>query len=59
MDDQEFLDYVEKLMFVAMLNGCYTLDHLGYTDYAPGSWAVTLRADEVARLLDMAKGKNT
>lgn len=61
MDDQEFLDYVEKLMFAAMLNGCYNVDWLdwfGYTDYGPGSWSVSLSADEVARLLYMVRGKN-
>jgi hypothetical protein len=56
MDDKELLDFVEQMLFSVMLSGCSTLDHLGYTDYAPGTWAVTLRADEVARLLDLAKG---
>ena len=59
---EELLDFVEQQMFHAMLNGCSTLDHLGYTDITAdsvGSWSVRLRADEVARLLDMAKEKNT
>lgn len=59
MDDKELLDYVEQELFYKMIDGAATRDHLGYTDYAAGSWAVTLRADEVARLLDMAKEKNT
>jgi hypothetical protein len=62
MDDKELLNYVELMTFTAMLNGCSTLDHLGYTDITAdsvGSWSVSLRADEVARLLDMAKDKNT
>jgi hypothetical protein len=59
MNDKELLDYVEQMMFMAMLNGCLIEDHLGYTIFAPGSWSVRFRADEVARLLDMAKGKNT
>ena len=59
MDDKEFLDYVEEEVFHKMLAGVAVLDHLGYTKFEAGSWAVTLRADEVSRLLDMAKGKNT
>ena len=58
MDDKELLDHVEQQLFSVMLSGCSVLDHLGYTDYAPGSWSVSLRADEVARLLDLAKDKN-
>jgi hypothetical protein len=57
MDDQELLDYVEKAMFDAMLNGCFIEDHLGYNKYDPSTWRVGLTAGQVARLLDMAKGK--
>ena len=59
MDDKELLDFVEQELFYAMLGGVATLDHLGYTEFKSGSWQVSLRADEVARLLDMARGKNT
>jgi hypothetical protein len=58
MDDKELLDYVEQELFYAMLNGVATLDHLGYTEFESGSWSVRLRADQIARLLDMSKGKN-
>jgi hypothetical protein len=59
MDDQELLDCVEQELFDAMLNGCFIDSHLGYTKYDTASWQVALRADIVARLLDMAKEKNT
>jgi hypothetical protein len=58
MNDKELLDFVEQEMFYAMLGGVAVLDHLGYTDFEAGSWSVSFRADQIARLLDMAKGKN-
>jgi hypothetical protein len=58
MDDKELLDFVEQELFYAMLNGVATLDHLGYTEFESGSWQVSLRADQIARLLDMAMEKN-
>ena len=57
MDDQELLDYVEQELFEVMLNGCDIDSHLGYTKYDTASWQVALRADQVARLLDMAKAR--
>jgi hypothetical protein len=59
MDDQELLNFVEQAMFHAMLEGCFVMSNIGYTDFEAGSWSVRLSADEVARLLDMAKEKNT
>ena len=59
MDDKELLDFVEQKLFYAMLNGVATLDHLGYTEFEAGSWSVSFRADQIARLLDMAMEKNT
>jgi len=59
MDDKELLDFVEQELFYVMLNGVAVLDHLGYTEFEAGSWSVSFRADEVSRLLDMARGKNT
>ena len=59
MTDKEFLDYVEQQLFSVMLSGCSIEDHVGYKEYDPGSWRVGLSAEQVARLLDMAKGKNT
>jgi len=55
MTDQEFLDAVEAKLFFAMLNGCAVDDHLGRKVFDPKPWAVTLRADQMSRLLDMAK----
>lgn len=58
MDDQKLLDYVEQALFDAMLDGCFIEDSLGYKMYSPRTWRVGLNAEQVARLLDMAKGKN-
>jgi len=55
MDDQELLDYVEQKIFCKMIEGCDILDHLGHKKFDSGCWSVSMRADEVARLLDMAK----
>ena len=55
MTDKELLNFVEQKLFHVMIEGAACHDHLGYTDFAPGSWAVSFRADEIARLLDLAK----
>jgi hypothetical protein len=55
MTDQEFLDAVEARVLFAMLNGCAMDDHLGRKVFDPAPWVVTLRADQMSRLLDMAK----
>ena len=55
MNDKELLNFVEQQLFHVIIEGVATLDHIGYTDFAPGSWAVSFRADEIARLLDLAK----
>ena len=57
MDDKELLNYVERKTFQTMLEGCEIMNHLGHQEHEVGSWSVRLRADEVARLLDMAKEK--
>lgn len=59
MDDKELLDYVEQMMFHAMFEGCCVMSNIGYTDFEAGSWSVRLSADQIARLLDLARGKNT
>jgi len=55
MTDQEFLDITEEKLCFVMLNGCATDTHLGRKKVDPSSWAVTLRADDLSRLLDLAK----
>lgn len=55
MTDQEFLDAVEAKLFFTMFNGCAVDDHLGRKVFDTAPWAVTLRADQMSRLLDMAK----
>jgi hypothetical protein len=57
MNDKDFLNHVEKSVFETMLEGCFIEAHLGYEKYNPGNWQVRLNAEEVARLLDMAKAK--
>jgi hypothetical protein len=56
MTDEELLAMAEARVIFAMLEGCMLYDHLGRKVYAPGSWVVTLRADQVSRLIDMARG---
>lgn len=53
--DQDFLDRIENKVMYTMFSGCAMDDHLGYEKYDVGSWAMNLRADEVCRLLDLAK----
>lgn len=58
MNDQELLEYVETKVIEKMLDGCEIDDHLGNRGYDIGSWSVSLRADTVSRLIDMAKKGN-
>lgn len=58
MTDKELLEYVEAKVIEAMLNGCELMDHLGEKHDDIGAWSVSLRADTVSRLIDMARGKN-
>ena len=55
MDDQEFLDRIETVLFHKMLSGCEIDDHLHNKTYDVGAWSVSFRADTVCRLLDLAK----
>lgn len=55
MNDQEFLERIETLVMYRMLSGCEIDDHLHNKKYDVGSWSVGLRADELCRLLDLAK----
>jgi hypothetical protein len=56
MDDEELLEMVEMRVIFAMLQGCDMDDHLGRKVFDPGPWVVTLRADQISRLIDMARG---
>jgi hypothetical protein len=56
MTDEELLDAIEAKVLLAMLQGCEMDDHLGRKVFDPGSWVVTLRADQMSRLIDMARG---
>jgi hypothetical protein len=55
MTDEEFLFFLERKVFLKMLDGCLIDDHLGNKKYDVGSWSVSLRADQLSRLIDMAK----
>jgi hypothetical protein len=55
MNDKELLDSIEARVFYAMFDGCVVDDHLDQR-IDTGSWSVSLRADTLCRLLDMAKG---
>jgi hypothetical protein len=55
MTDEELLQHLETKVIEVMLNGCETDDHLGKKPYNVGGWTVTLRADTVSRLIDMAR----
>ena len=57
MTDEELLAMAEARVIFSMLEGCMMDDHLGRKVYAPGSWVVTLRADQMSRLIDMARGQ--
>jgi hypothetical protein len=55
MTDEELLDAIEARVIFAMLQGCDMDDHLGRKVFDPGPWVVTLRADQMSRLIDMAR----
>ena len=54
MSDEELIASIEARVFYAMFDGCVMDDHLGNA-LDTGSWSVSLRADTLCRLLDMAK----
>ena len=56
MTDEELLDAIEAKTLFAMLQGCAMDDHLGRKEYDPCPWVVTLRADQMSRLIDLARG---
>ena len=58
MNDEEFLEAMEAKAIWAMLSGCFTQDHLGEKKYDVGCWSVGLRADELSRLIDLARSKH-
>ena len=56
MTDEELLDAIEAKTLFAMLQGCAMDDHLGRKEFDPAPWVVTLRADQMSRLIDLARG---
>ena len=54
MNDQEFLEFVERTTFEAMMEAVLLEDFYGYKTYKPGLWPVSFSANEIGRLLDMA-----
>ena len=56
MTDEELLDAIEAKTLFAMLQGCAMDDHLGRKVFDPCPWVVTLRADQMSRLIDLARG---
>ena len=59
MTDEELLEKMEARVWYAMLDGCWIYDHLGDMQCDVGSWSVSLRADQLSRLIDMARETNT
>ena len=57
MNDEELLEKIEAQVLYAMLDGCLMDDHLKHEEYNVGSWAVGLRADQLSRLIDIARSK--
>jgi hypothetical protein len=55
MTDEEFLDAIEAKVLFVMLQGCAMDDYLGRNVFDPAPWVVTLRADQMSRLIDMAR----
>jgi hypothetical protein len=55
MNDEELLDAVEEKVLLAMLQGCAMDDHHGRKVFDPCPWVVTIRADQMSRLIDLAK----
>lgn len=56
MTDKELIDAVEAKVILTMLQGCAMDDHLGRKVFDPAPWVVTLRADHMSRLIDIARG---
>ena len=56
---EELLEKMEARVWYAMLDGCWIYDHLGDMQCDVGSWSVSLRADQLSRLIDMARETNT
>jgi hypothetical protein len=54
MTNEELIAIMEERVFYVMFDGCVIDDHLGQKIDA-GSWSVSLRADTLCRLIDMAK----
>jgi hypothetical protein len=55
MSDDELLDRLEHRLFDTMFEGCLMDNHLGRTAHYPGEWSVSMRADQLSRLIDMAR----
>jgi hypothetical protein len=55
MTDEELINAVEAKVLLAMLQGCAMDDHLGRKVFDPTPWGVTLRADHMSRLIDLAR----
>ena len=55
MNNEELLESIERRVFYVMFEGCFIDTHLGNKKLDAGSWSISLRADELSRLLDLAK----
>ena len=55
MTDDELLNQLEHRLFDTMFEGCLMDDHLGRNRYDVCAWGVRMRADELSRLIDMAR----
>jgi hypothetical protein len=55
MTDEELLDRLEWRLFDTMFEGCLLDNHLGRNHYDVGAWGVRMRADELSRLIDLAR----
>ena len=55
MTDEQLLTRLEQRLFQTMFEGCWTDDELGREHHDTGSWIVRMRADELSRLIDMAR----
>ena len=55
MNDEELLEMVEARVIFSMLEGCMMYEHLGRKVFDTAPWVVTLRADQMSRLIDLAR----
>ena len=55
MTDEVLLNRLEWRLFETMFEGCLLDDRLGRNHYDVGAWVVRMRADELSRLIDMAR----